>query len=358
MSKKIKLFLGAYVDFLNAQNINCQALSKYLDKSKFEIITMLHPKGNDGNFRKEPGVRYIRQFRSMRKLGWLAFMWGIARADVAYLPKWEHDDFCRSWARLCGTKVFTTLEGILDDILLGKMTPERRRAYVEHFRLYEPWLYPITKYLKSHPGDNISYNFAPEVLYLGVESSHFKPGDRVRTSLQNIVFIGNDIVRKNIDDFFGAAKIHPDIEFHIVGGNKLATCTLQEYLQQHPMSNVTYHGRLNHAQLSELLLQMDLMYFPSHSEGFPKVHLETACAGVPTLCYADYGADEWITTGKNGYVVRTRNEAYAVIEHLKEHPEELQSLSCHAVELGRSFDWSILVKTWEDVIMRIYNSHK
>ena len=51
-------------------------------------------------------------------------------------------------------------------------------------------------------------------------------------------------------------------------------------------------------------------------------------------------------------------KAYAVIEHLKEHPEELQSLSCHAVELGRSFDWSILVKTWEDVIMRIYNSHK
>lgn len=101
---------------MNAQNINCRALSKHLDKTKFDIITLLHPKGNAGDFYEEPGVRYIRQCRSVRKMGWFAYMRGIARADVAYLPKWEFDGFCRAWARLCRTKVFTTLEGILDDI--------------------------------------------------------------------------------------------------------------------------------------------------------------------------------------------------------------------------------------------------
>lgn len=60
--KKIRLFLGGYVNFLNAQNINCRALSKHLDKTKFDIITLLHPKGNAGDFYEEPGVRYIKHF--------------------------------------------------------------------------------------------------------------------------------------------------------------------------------------------------------------------------------------------------------------------------------------------------------
>ena len=41
--------------------------------------------------------------------------------------------------------------------------------------------------------------------------------------------------------------------------------------------------------MSELLKDMQLHIFPSRSEGFPKVILETACAGVPSLVYADYG---------------------------------------------------------------------
>ena len=35
-TKKIKVFLGGYVNCTNAQNLNCRALAKYLDKDKFE----------------------------------------------------------------------------------------------------------------------------------------------------------------------------------------------------------------------------------------------------------------------------------------------------------------------------------
>ncbi len=40
MAKKIKVFLGGYVNFTNAQNLNCRALAKYLNKDKFECAAM------------------------------------------------------------------------------------------------------------------------------------------------------------------------------------------------------------------------------------------------------------------------------------------------------------------------------
>ena len=40
--KKIKIFLGAFVNYQAAQNINCRSLSKHLDKDKFEVYHRLY----------------------------------------------------------------------------------------------------------------------------------------------------------------------------------------------------------------------------------------------------------------------------------------------------------------------------
>ena len=45
--KKIKIFLGAFVNYQAAQNINCRSLSEYLDKNKFEVPTFLYPRRFD-----------------------------------------------------------------------------------------------------------------------------------------------------------------------------------------------------------------------------------------------------------------------------------------------------------------------
>ena len=39
--KKVKIFLGGYINYTNAQNLNCRALAIYLDKDKFEIFTLV-----------------------------------------------------------------------------------------------------------------------------------------------------------------------------------------------------------------------------------------------------------------------------------------------------------------------------
>ncbi len=352
---KIKVFLGGYVNFLNAQNINCRALSEHLDKKRFEVSTMLFPEvsANAHDFKPVANVRYIRAKRPMRLFSWGAYLKGIMWADVAYLPKGDMNDFCRFVAKIFGTKVFTTLEGILDEVLICKIKDVK--GYLDHFRKYEPNLYSITRYIVERESKDKGLHFAPEILYLGVDTREFLHPHNETNGLKNIVFIGNDLVRKNCIEIIEAARQFPTIDFHILGGDKLPTGNIRNYLLQEHIKNVTYHGRLDHTQMSKLLVSMDLMFFPSRSEGFPKVMLETACAGVPTLCYDDYGADEWITSGKDGYVVHTKEEAFAVIRELMANPEKLKELSRNAIELGKRFDWSVLVKKWETVIENINN---
>ena len=361
--RKIKILLGGYVNSQNAQNNNCRSLSKYLDKEKYEVWTMVtwhgYPKDND--FTKVPGVHYIHDTPSplTEKLhlpywlfAWVAYAIGIMKCDVAYLPKGEYVRFCHFIARLSGCKLFTTLEGIIDETLLAQ-SRQSLKQYISKYACFEPHIYSITQYIANRESRDMALSFAAKILYLGVDSEKFLCKRR-HESLQNIVFVGFDLVRKRAIEVLASAESFPNIRFHIVGGNALeGGLTVEEYIASHHLNNCTYHGPLDHSHLSELLKTMDLMFFPSRSEGFPKVMLETACAGVPTLCYGDYGADEWITSGKNGFVVNTFDEAKSVIKDLLDHPEKLQPLSDAAVELGRRFDWKVLVRSWEDEIEKL-----
>lgn len=355
---KIKLFLGGYVNFLNAQNINCRAISEHIDKTRFKVSTMLFWYQNANDFKPVPGVKYLKLSRPARCWRYIVYLRGIASANVAYLPKGEIDGYCRAVARIFGTKLFTTVEGMIDELNLNlcRMNDNRKVNFVEHYRRYEPNLYAITRYIAKAVGENRRYNFRKDILYLGVNSKQFINEFKIINSLKNIVFIGSTPSIKNIYDLFDAAEAFPDINFHIVGGNEIQEGKIEDYIVYHGLTNVTYHGRLDHTHLAELLRKMDLMYFPSRSEGFPKVHLETACAGVPTLCYSDYGACEWITSWEDGIVVATKEEAFDAINRLTSDPGLLASLSRNAVKLGKRFDWKNLISDWEREIERIYNS--
>ena len=358
MKKKIKIFLGGYPNFLNAQNINCRALSEHLDKNRFQVSTMLFPFQNANDFERVEGVEYIRLHRPVRLFRYLAYLKGIAQADIAFLPKGEIDGYCRTVAKLFNTKVFTTLEGVIDDDSLGYLcnSAEERKKYIDHFRQYEPNLYSITKFLADVTAQQRGFRFADRILYLGVESANFVKPQRKEKQLTDIIFIGNlPYPRKNIHDFLDVAALCPDITFHMVGGNQLKDCTVEEYIKKNQLPNLVYHGHLDHSRLSALLANIDLMYFPSRSEGFPKVHLETACAGVPTLCYGDYGAAEWIKSGVNGIIVDNKEQALVVINELRANPAKLKQLSDNAIELGKSFDWGRLVGAWETEIEKMYN---
>lgn len=355
--KKIKIFLGAFVNYQAAQNINCRSLSEHLDKNKFEVSTLLYPYPNAKDFVEAEGVRYIKMSPHLRSLGWLAVVKGIIQCDVVYWVKQEYNTLAYITAKLFRKKLFTTVEGILVESDINKA--KNGDYYLHTFRRVSPLLYAITRHIKEDVGRRHHFKFAGSILYLGVETNKFLNSNNNQRDgiLKNICFIGNNLVNKGIQDFFDMAKSFPQLHFHIIGTNALWNGTkLEDYLNNNNLTNIKYHGKLSHTELASLLRSMDLMYFPSRAEGFPKVSLETACVGCPTLCYSDYGATEWITSGKDGFVVETYDEAKEIIQQLCSHPDKLKQISTNAIELGKRFDWASLMPLWEGEIERIYHS--
>jgi glycosyltransferase involved in cell wall biosynthesis len=113
---------------------------------------------------------------------------------------------------------------------------------------------------------------------------------------------------------------------------------------------------LTHKELKKLLEKVQLHVLPSRSEGFPKVILETAAAGVPSVVYPDYGAEEWITHNQDGFIVENKEQIAELIKDLQRSPDKLQDVSENAVGLAKRFDWQVVVKDWEREIERMVNN--
>ena len=340
--KKLKIFLGAYVNHVNAQNINCKSIALHLDKEKYKIKTLLL--GSE-NVPKLPNVNYIRVSTLLYSISNLiAFIRGIIWADVCYIPKHQSTPKLALFiAPIFRTKLFTTIEGNMCDVNRCNMinsfgSIEKMKSYFS----YIPNIYGITNdiIMNAKCGVKINHN----TLSLGVEKETFYNKIN-KESLKNIVFIGSLVQRKNVKEFVDLSNHFPNINFNIVGtGPELVN------LKNNAGINVIFHDGLNHEDLSILLMNMDLHFLPSKSEGFPKVILETAAASIPSVIYDSYGGDEWISNYDNGFLVSDISQVKNLISELLEHPKILVNCSKNVLEIAERFDWKEVIKQWEKVI--------
>jgi glycosyltransferase involved in cell wall biosynthesis len=352
MTDRVKLFLGAYINNTNAQNLNCLALAKHLDKSKFDITVLsLY---SEPNVNVE-GVRVYRCVWPHRIFVYWAYFWNILRADVVYLPKAELLGYNSFLCKLFAKKSFSTIEGILDKTATQSMMSKGGRHFIKYYHRLSK-RYSITRFMREYNLNRHNLETDAKTLYLGTESKQFQISNKPKSDLQNIIMIGNDLVRKGIDDFFELAKIYSQLDFHLVGsGND--KINVKNEITKRKLNNIVYHGSISQTELSSLLEKMQLHLFPSRSEGFPKVILETACAGVPSLVYSDYGASEWITHCQNGFVVATLDEMKNTIKELKQNETILHNVSENAIHLGLAYDWQIKARVWQDVILSLHSKH-
>ena len=349
--KRTKVFLSGIVNCTNAQNLNCLALAKHLNKSKFEVRTLTVYSG-DLPVEKIEGVKYLPIRYPAKIRHRLQLIRGILWADVSYLCKPEYWKLQRWLLCVFRKKAFKTIEGAfigtnLEKALALNATIESVRQSLE----FTGNTYSITAAMRPVNEKAIGLRTSEKVLYLGVDTECFANVVK-RDRLTDVAIVGSNLFYKGLVDFFELAKRFPNLKFHVIGSG-MGKVSPSDEVKKLGLSNVVCHGNLSHAELAETLKQIQLHVFPSRAEGFPKVTLETAAAGVPSVVYDDYGADEWITTGKDGFVVKTLDEMAAVIHDLLDHPEKLQSLSDNAKVMAKRFDWKVLVKEWEDEIVKI-----
>ena len=340
--KKIKIFLGGYLNYTNAQNLNCLALAKHLDSSKFTTYALsvyFSPKI------KSQAIMF-NCFYPFKLSSMIGFLWGILKCDVIYLPKHRsHPNWIIYLAIFLGKKIFTSIENNMCDIekesLLnsfgGKMN------LVNYFQSI-PNIFGITQHIIDN--SNCGVRLESKVLYLGVDSDFYC--QKVRKKLKNIVCIGNLNKRKRVWEFLELAKKFPNINFNIIGDG-----IDRKLLESKSTKNVAFLGHLNQQEIATKLNEMDLHVLHSISEGFPKVILETAAAGIPSIVYSDYGASEWIVNNENGFVVNDFMQLTTTIRGIIDNENSLLRNSEGAILMAKKFDWKIVVSEWEKAICNL-----
>ena len=337
---KINIFLGGYINYTNAQNLNCRAIANHLNKEKFDVFTLKAHFGDNISANINT-FTCKRPFRFTRHLG---FLWGIYHCDIAYLPK--HSDtpvWVLKFAKALNKPIFTTIEGI-ETIQMLISSYNSVDKVVCRFKYFNN-IYAITEHIINHTK---YIALEDNLLLLGVNISDFSNHNKEK--LSSIVFIGGLVKRKRVYEFIALAKLYPNVQFKIVGEGPE-----QQSLQNNLPLNVAFLGKLNHKEMDVVLCNSDLLFMPSKSEGFPKVILEAASAGVPSVVYDSYGASDWIDNRKNGFVVSVFKQVEELVKELLENPTLLQEVSSNTQELAHRFDWRNIINDWEKVIVNLYN---
>lgn len=341
---KIKVFLGGYINYTNAQNLNCRAIGEHLNKDKFEVYALKVHFGDNEKY----SLKSFNCFKPFSITQHLGFLWGILHCDVAYFSK---HIFTPLWilklSKLLKKPIFTTIEGNVTDLskpnLIGLFRSQQKMK--NHFTYFNA-VFGITQQLINSTHQVIKMRKSP--LFLGVDLKNFSPHNKVK--LDSIVFVGGLIKRKRVYELITLAKLYPNIQFKIIGEG-----SEQQSLQNKAPLNVSFFGKLNHNEMDAIFSSSDLLFLPSKSEGFPKVILEAASAGISSVVYNTYGASNWINDRENGFIVNDFNEVKSIVNELLNDSILLQNTSEGAVKLAQKFDWRNIILDWEKVIVDLQN---
>ncbi len=117
----------------------------------------------------------------------------------------------------------------------------------------------------------------------------------------NLLFVGNEAIRKGVLDIIKVAEKLKDNErifFHIVGDVKRE---LNNFNIVNIPRNVKFYGKLDKESLNRLYLKSNLFIMPSYLEGSALVNYEAISFGIPLL-----------TTYSSGSVIRDNKEGFYV----------------------------------------------
>lgn len=168
----------------------------------------------------------------------------------------------------------------------------------------------------------------------GVDVKRFEMVNRESRDDQSpiIVMLGRLLRQKGIPEFIEVAHriqaIRPQARFLLAGEEDSVhpdSVTAKWIKEQRA---VEYIGRLD--DVLPLLSKADLLLFPSYREGLPRVVMEAAATGLPTVAFDVPGVREAVRNGKTGYLVE-----YCDLDMLTQRVRELLENPGKRLRMGR-----------------------
>ncbi|MFP4034689.1 MAG: glycosyltransferase, partial [Desulfovermiculus sp.] len=148
-----------------------------------------------------------------------------------------------------------------------------------------------------------------------------------------VVMLGRLLVQKGIPEFVEVAKRiqdkWPGAKFLLAGEDDPVHPDAVSASWVREQEYAEYLGRL--ADVRPLLAQADLLLFPSsYREGLPRVILEAAASGLPTVAFDVPGVRDAVRDGETGYLVDFKD-----LDVLTQRVQELIENSENRLHMGR-----------------------
>lgn len=171
---------------------------------------------------------------------------------------------------------------------------------------------------------------------------------------------------KQIEDMVYAIKDikkkYPDVVLDVYGysdgsNNYIEKRRIQFLVEKYDLQkNVHLHG---YAQdVATLQKQHQIYLLASSMEGFNIALMEGLAQGCVGIVYdVNYGPNELVQNGKNGYVVplNSWDVMRDKIEYLFAHPNQLQKMSDNAHELSKRYSNDVVYQQWKKILADAYS---
>ena len=353
--RKTKVFLYAYINHIGAFNLSARTLAENLDKSKFEVYILSLGKG-DLEIPNYHGVKIFSCFYPAKISNHLGILWGIYHADVVFVMRGNHYRFVKRTLSVLrrpsfkrqGNKIDTLVEGSMSSAVGGK-------EHIANSFNFCTKVYSPSDHVGKYNEMNWHIKYDKEVfLPPFIDTKQFTPTKRIRTSVKNVIFIGNDMIRKNINFYLELVSDFPLVQFHIVG-KEPSKGFFKNHSKKNGVTNIIYHGLLKPDSLNSLLDSMDLHCLTSKSEGFGKVTIEVAAKGIPSILFDSYGAKEWMVDKVEGLLVETDMKYRTAIDKLVNDNSAYCELVKGVYNLASRFELTKQIVPYEKVLLSLSN---
>ncbi|SEB98969.1 glycosyltransferase family 1 protein [Paenibacillus sp. GP183] len=166
-----------------------------------------------------------------------------------------------------------------------------------------------------------------------------------------LLYVGRLAPEKDLDIMIDVMKRMPDalrsqIRWFFVGEGPML-----KQLQAEAPSNATFTGYLSGEPLAELYASADLFVFPSSTETFGNVVLESLASGTPVIGARAGGVQEIIQNGKTGLLCPPRDpDAFIrAIVNMLERPERLTDFGHEGRAYASTQSWETI---FDDLLLK------
>lgn len=342
---KIKILLAGYVNYPNAQNVNCDNIAKYLNKNLFEVhVLSTSIKPIDKKYYKENNI-HVHSIISHRCIWYIQryLIMLFGKYDLYYLPKVESVDykFVRKYKKKkC---IISSVEGVVGQ----QIADDDIKVKIYYLSCTD--IFSISECVKESVND--IWDKDTNVLYLGV--NNIQKDLIKRKNIKKVAWIGSVINRKRPYYIIELAREFHNIEFYMIGdGEQLES--VRDIVKRSNLLNCHCLGRIPNNEIYDVLRNMDLFVMTSDKEGLPKAIGEAMSCSIPAIYINECYNVDYIQDGINGYAVKNLEEMKEKIQYLLDNEDKYRKIQRNAYETIQDYTWDNLIKEYEDYFIMVY----